>query len=251
MSRNRVNELFGEADTLREKGIPLYMQVKKAIQASISAGRLLSGDTLPPERDLAKYLDVSRVTVRRAIDELVKEDVLTQRQGAGTFVSERVEQPLNHLRSFTEVMMARGKEITSKWLDRSIGMPHEDECKALKLNSEDEVVRFYRLRYADGKPMALEMATIPSRYIVNPFAMEGSLYDLLEKQGCRPVRAFQRLRAVSIDAQRANLMDIPELSAVLYIERTAVTQDGTPIEFTRSWFPGDSYDFVAEIHNTV
>ena len=81
--------------------------------------------------------------------------------------------------------------------------------------------------------------------------MEGSLYDLLEKQGCRPVRAFQRLRAISIDEQRASLLDIPALSAVLYIERTAVTQDGTPIEFTRSWFPGDSYDFVAEIHNTI
>lgn len=251
MSQNRVNELFGTADALREKGMPLYMQVKKAIQASITAGRLLSGDTLPPERDLAKYLDVSRVTIRRAIDELVKEEVLTQRQGAGTFVSERVEQPLNHLRSFTEVMMARGKDITSKWLDRSLGMPHDDECKALQLSPEQEVVRFYRLRFADGKPMALEMATIPSRYIVNPFAMEGSLYSLLEKQGCRPVRAFQRLRAISIDEQRASLLDIPALSAVLYIERTAVTQDGTPIEFTRSWFPGDSYDFVAEIHNTI
>ncbi|MBJ7553718.1 GntR family transcriptional regulator [Marinomonas spartinae] len=251
MSKNRVNELFGTADALREKGMPLYMQVKKAIQASITAGRLLSGDTLPPERDLAKYLDVSRVTIRRAIDELVKEEVLTQRQGAGTFVSERVEQPLNHLRSFTEVMMARGKDITSKWLDRSLGMPHDDECKALQLSPEQEVVRFYRLRFADGKPMALEMATIPSRYIVNPFAMEGSLYSLLEKQGCRPVRAFQRLRAISIDEQRASLLDIPALSAVLYIERTAVTQDGTPIEFTRSWFPGDSYDFVAEIHNTI
>ncbi|SBS30811.1 UTRA domain protein [Marinomonas spartinae] len=82
-------------------------------------------------------------------------------------------------------------------------MPHEDERNALQLSSEQEVVRFYRLRYADGNPMALEMATIPSRYIVNPFAMEGSLYALLEKQGCRPVRAFQRLRAISIDEQYA------------------------------------------------
>lgn len=251
MSQNRVNELFGNADELRIKGIPLYIQVKKAILASIHERRVLGGDTLPPERDLAKHLDVSRVTVRRAIDELVKDEVLTQRQGAGTFVSERVEQPLNHLRSFTEVMEARGKTITSKWLDRSIGMPHDDECKALGLNADQEVVRFYRLRYADGKPMALEMATIPSQYIPNPFAMEGSLYQLLEQQNCRPVRALQRLRAISIDMIRASLLDIPELSAVLYIERTGINHEGTPIEYTRSWFPGDSYDFVAEIHDTI
>jgi GntR family transcriptional regulator len=251
MSQNRVNSLFGAPETLREKGIPLYIQVKKAIQAAITEERVSGGDTLPPERDLAKYLDVSRVTIRRAIDELIKDEVLTQRQGAGTFVSERVEQPLNHLRSFTEVMEARGKTITSKWLDRSLGMPHEDECKALKLAPDQEVVRFYRLRYADGKPMALELATIPSRYILNPFAMEGSLYDLLEQQGCRPVRALQRLRAVSIDEQRASLLDIPQLSAALYIERTGINHEGTHVEFTRSWFPGDSYDFVAEIRDTL
>lgn len=251
MHQNRINELFGSASTFREKGTPLYVQVKKTIQASITEKRVLGGDTLPPERELAKHLEVSRVTVRRAIDELVKEGVLTQRQGAGTFVSERVEQPLNHLRSFTEVMEARGKTITSKWLDRSLGMPHEDECEALKLEPDQEVVRFYRLRYADGKPMALEMATIPSHYIDNPFAMEGSLYSLLETQNCRPVRAFQRIRAVSIDETRANLLNVPTKTAVLYIERTGVNQEDTPVEFTRSWFPGDSYDFVAEIRDTL
>ncbi|TDO98934.1 GntR family transcriptional regulator [Marinomonas balearica] len=250
MTAHRVNDLFGNPDSLREKGIPLYIQVKKAIQSAIVAGRLLNGDVLPPERDLAKYMDVSRVTIRKAIDELVKEETLTQRQGAGTFVSERVEQPLNHLRSFTEVMRDRGKETTAKWLDRSLGIPHEDERQALQLEPDQDVVRFYRLRYADGKPMALELATVPSHYLDNPFAIDGSLYEVLEEQGKRPVRAFQRLRAITVDDQRAQLLDIPELAAVLYIERTGVDKEGVPVEFTRSWFPGDSYDFVAEIHDT-
>lgn len=251
MSQHRVNLLFGLGDDLKKTGAPLYMQLKKVIQSSIQDARVHPGDALPPERDLAKYLDVSRVTVRRAIDELVKEDVLTQRQGAGTFVSDRVEQPLNHLRSFTEIMKARGKSISTKWIDRSLGMPQPEECQALKLEADEEVVRFYRLRIADGKPMGLELATIPSRYILNPFAMEGSLYDLLQQQNCRPTRAFQRLRAISIDEQRALLLEINPHDAALYIERTGVNAEGTPVEFTRSWFPGDCYDFVAEIHATV
>ncbi|AEF54146.1 MULTISPECIES: GntR family transcriptional regulator [Marinomonas] len=250
MTIHRVNDLFGPSDALKKKGIPLYIQVKNAIQTAIAEERLGNGDVLPPERDLAKYLDVSRVTIRKAIDELVKEDVLTQRQGAGTFVSERVEQPLNHLRSFTEVMRDRGKETTAKWLDRSLGVPHDDERHALQLSPEEEVVRFYRLRYVDGKPMALELATVPSHYLDNPFAIEGSLYEILEAQGRRPVRAFQRIRAITLDDNRAQLLDISEQAAVLYIERTGVDKEGTPVEFTRSWFPGDSYDFVAEIHDT-
>lgn len=251
MSEHRVNQLFGSAESLRRAGSPLYLHLKNLIQSSISEGRLGAGDALPPERDLAKHLDVSRVTVRRAIDELVKEGVLTQRQGAGTFVSDRVEQPLNHLRSFTEVMQSRGKTTSSKWLDRSLGMPHEEERQSLNLEADEEVVRLYRLRYANDKPMALELATIPSRYIANPFAVEGSLYELLEQQHMRPVRAFQRLRAISIDERRAALLEIMPNSAALYIERTAVNQDGIPVEFTRSWFPGDSYDFVAEIRDTL
>ncbi|TXR52033.1 GntR family transcriptional regulator [Reinekea thalattae] len=251
MLEERLEQLFGSPLNLRQKGTPLYLLVKKAINAPILDGRLIGGDNLPPERDLAQYLNVSRVTIRRAIDELVKDEVLTQRQGAGTFVSERVEQPLNHLRSFTEIMQDRGKSISSKWLDRSLGMPRAEERAALNLQDDDLVVRFYRLRFTDGKPMALELASIPSQYILNPFAVEGSLYALLDKQGKRPVRAFQRLRAISIDSERANLLSIPESSAVLYIERTGVCAENSPVEFTRSWFPGDSYDFVAELQNTL
>jgi GntR family transcriptional regulator len=228
---------------------PLYLQLQQRIRDAIHTGHLKYGEAIPPEREIASTMNVSRVTVRRAIDDLVTEGLLIQRQGVGTFVSDRVEQPLNFLKSFSEVMRERGRTPGSKWLDRSLGLASEDEQRALKLGPDDEVVRFHRLRTVDDQPMGLEMAAIPRRFLDNPFAIKDSLYQVMSELGLRPVKALQRLRAISIDETRAAHLGIPVNSAVLYIERLGLLADDTPVEFTRSWFPGDAYDFVAEIRD--
>ncbi|MCJ8298086.1 MAG: GntR family transcriptional regulator [Pseudomonadales bacterium] len=244
-----IDRIFGGPDAISRESRPLYMQLQKRIREAVAEGILKSGDTIPPEREIAAQLNVSRVTVRRAIDDLVKEGLFTQRQGAGTFVTDRIQQPLNYLKSYTEVMAERGQVAGSKWLDRSLGLATEEEQKALKLTEADEVVRLYRLRTADGQPMALELASLPRKFLDNPFAISASLYQTLAENGFRPVKALQKIRATSIDAKRAELLNIEVNSAVLYIERLGLLKDGTPMEFTRSYFPGDSYDFVAEIRN--
>ncbi|WP_020410803.1 GntR family transcriptional regulator [Hahella ganghwensis] len=246
-----ISQIFGTPDDLSRHTAPLYLQLQRKIREAVEKDVLRPGDVVPAEREIASVMGVSRVTVRRAIDDLVEEGILTQRQGAGTFVADRVEQPLNYLKSFSEIMRERSKKPGSRWLDRSVGMPHEDELRALQLTPEDEVVRFYRLRLADDKPMALETATIPRRFLDNPFEVTHSLYDALTVNGIRPVKALQRLRAISIDEKRAQLLEIPVDSAVLYIERLGLLDDGVPVEFTRSYFPGDAYDFVAEIRSVT
>src|SRR5690606_12605948 len=100
---------------------PLYMQLPQSLPAPIHAGQLADGDALPPERDIAEYANISRVTVRKAVDDLVKAGLLVRRQGSGTFVvrpSERVQQSLSMLTSFTEDMARRGITTQSRWLER-------------------------------------------------------------------------------------------------------------------------------------
>ena len=248
---NYIHHIFGSPEDFNQQSSPLYLQLQRKIRNAVETDLLKAGDALPAEREIAAAMGVSRVTVRRSIDDLVQEGLLTQRQGAGTFVADRVEQPLNYLKSFSEIMKDRGKQPGSRWLDRSVGMPHEDELRALQLKPDEEVVRFHRLRLADDKPTALETATIPRRFLDNPFLVDASLYEALTRQGLRPVKALQRLRAISIDEKRAALLEIPVDSAVLYIERLGLLEDGVPVEFTRSYFPGDSYDFVAEIRSVT
>ncbi len=244
---NLIFKIFDGPQAISRESRPLYMQLQKRIREAVAEGVLKSGDTIPPEREIANALNVSRVTVRRAIDDLVKEGLFTKRQGAGTFVSDRVQQPLNYLKSFSEVMAERGKTVGSVWLDRSLGLATEEEQKSLNLSAADEVVRLYRLRTSDGQPMALELASLPRKFLDNPFEISDSLYDTLARSGNRPVKALQKIRAIAIDEKRAKLLNIEVNSAVLYIERLGQLKDGTPMEFTCSYFPGDSYDFVAEI----
>ncbi|MEH6579321.1 MAG: GntR family transcriptional regulator [Amphritea sp.] len=244
-----IHKIFDSHEPISRDSSPLYLQLQQRIREAVTGGILKYGDAIPAEREIASAMKVSRVTVRRAIDDLVTEGLLTQRQGSGTFVSDRVEQPLNFLKSFSEVMAELGKHPGAKWLDRSLGLATAEEQQNLQLSPEDEVVRFYRLRTADDKPMALEQATLPRRFLDNPFDISGSLYQALNERGLRPVKALQRLRAIAIDETRAEFLEIPVNSAVLYIERLGLLDDGTPVEFTRSYFPGDAYDFVAEIRN--
>lgn len=246
-----IYKIFESPEAISRDSKPLYLQLQHRIRDAIINGVLKSGDSIPPEREIANEMRVSRATVRRAIDDLVQEGLFSQRQGAGTFVTDRVEQPLNYLKSFTEVMRDRGQVAGSQWLDRSLGLARKEEQTALRLSEADEVVRFYRLRTADGVPMALELASIPRQFLDNPFDISSSLYDTLSLKGFRPVKALQRIRAISLDEERAELLNIDPDSAVLYIERLGLLEDGTPMEFTRSYFPGDSYDFVAEIRNPI
>ena len=246
---NLVHKIFDSHEQISRENKPLYLQLQQLIREAVKSGVLKYGDAIPAEREIASAMKVSRVTVRRAIDDLVDEGLLTQRQGAGTFVSDRVEQPLNFLKSFSEVMQERGKTPGTRWLDRALGLATEDEQEALGLSAEEEVVRFHRLRTGDDQPMALEMASIPRRFLDNPFVVEGSLYEVLSSKGLRPVKALQRIRAIAIDDIRAGYLEIPVGSAVLYIERLGLLEDDTPVEFTCSYFPGDTYDFVAEIRN--
>lgn len=242
-----LDTLRVEVDLDGSSTSPLYRRLTSGIRKAIEQGVLDAEDALPPERDLAQKLGISRVTVRKAVGALVEEGLLVQRQGAGTFVAPRVEQPLSKLTGFTEDMQARGLAPSVEWLDRSLGSATPDEAIALNLSPGAPVARLYRIRLADDKPMCLEQATLPASALPDPAGVNMSLYEILERYDMRPTRALQRLRAQLFEYEQARLLHVQPGTACLYIERRSFLPNGQPVEFVRSYYRGDSYDFVAEL----
>ena len=106
----------------------------------------------------------------------------------------------------------------------------------------------HRLRLADGEPMAIETAVLSRTDIPDPDAIGPSLYAYLAARGREPVRALEHLRACILRGDDAARLSMPDNSPALYITRIGYLPDGRVVEFTRSYYRGDRYDFVAELH---
>ena len=228
----------------------LYSTVGETLKREIASGRFADTEVLPGERELSALLNVSRTTLRRAITDLVADGVLYHRHGAGTFIRRavpRVDQALSRLTGFTQDMRLRGFVAGSRELERGAFLPTPEEAMMLGVGPNEGVIRLSRLRLASDVPMAIEHAVIPQRYIPDPALIGSSLYDALEARDFKPVRALQRLRAVLLGAADAELLGVELKSPALYIQRIAYLADGRCVEFTRSYYRSDTYDFVSEL----
>ena len=244
-----LSHLLGPLD--EGSALPLYQQLQRTLRDAIDKRILDADDALPAERDLAADFCVSRITVRKAIEGLVGEGLLVRQHGSGTFVRPRVEKNFSKLTSFSEDMRARGRNPRSVWLHKGAGEVTPEEALALRLSPGTPVFRFHRIRFADDAPMAIEYATVVASCLGSVDAVESSLYEALEQTGHRPVRALQRLRAVLLNAEQAERLGARERDAGLLVERLGFLADRSAVEFSQSFYRGDTYDFVAELSDAT
>jgi GntR family transcriptional regulator len=229
---------------------PRYLRLRQHIEKGLENGNLPPDMRLPSEREIALMTGLSRVTVRKAMEDFVIQGLIIQERGSGSYVARpvpRVEQSLSRLSSFTEDMARRGMTVTSKWLERGHFLPSSQEIEVLGLSEDDSVSRIARIRSADGLPLAIERASLPPDLLPNPILIDTSLYDHLEENGHRPVRATQRISATNLKPTDAALLQVEEGVASLEIVRTSYLADGRVVELTHSIYRGDAYDFVAEL----
>lgn len=228
--------------------VPLYVQVQQRLRDAVQNGRLKPDQALPTERGIAERFVISRVTVRKALEGLVDEGLLYRRQGAGTFVSHRIEKPFSAISSFTEDVRAQGLTPSSQWIENKLGEATAEEILSFGLKPNQKVFRLSRVRKADDLALAVESSIIPEFALPGDGRVFGSLYELMASCGCRPVRALQRLRAISFDEDIARKLGVEPGAAGLFIERRGFLESGTVVELTKSYYRGDAYDFVAELY---
>ena len=136
---------------------------------------------------------------------------------------------------------------SSRNLDVGVFLPSPEEMTSLAVGPDESVVRLSRLRLADDVPMAIEHTAAPARFLPAVEKIGPSLYDALAATGHSPTRGLQRLRAMLLSDDDAALLGVPSGSPVLYIQRIAYLADGRCVEFTRSYYRSDTYEFVSEV----
>jgi GntR family transcriptional regulator len=237
-----------EYDLDKNSSMPLYYQIEQMIKDMIDSDQLLPGQRAPSERELAETFGISRMTVRAAMSNLVADGYLYSVLGKGTFVaSPKMHQNLLDLTSFTEDMRRRGLKPGARLLE--MGISNEASSKVyrvLGLAEHEELIRIYRLRTADGEPMCLETSYLPRDLF--PWLFEedlesGSLYRALESRGIELTRAEEQLEATVVRETESQLLTVPVGYPALLRERSTYTTNDKPIEYVKSLYRGDRYQF--------
>lgn len=231
--------------------IPLYYQLKTLLLQRIRNGELKPNDRLPAEDLLADQFDVSKATVRQALNELATAGVLRRVQGLGTFVAEpRLELGPRELTSFTGEMSARGLRPSSRVVKQEVIQADGVLAEKLHVEVGSDVFLLQRLRLADSQLMGVQTAHILlalAPQIVQHDFSEGSLYDVFRYFGLLPARAHEIHYAVLIEGPEAEMLGVKEGTAGLAGERTTFLAAGQPLEFVYSLMRGDRYQIVLDL----
>ena len=230
--------------------IPLYHQLKEKIKTDILNGRLKEGDLIDSERELSDKFNLSSTTVRRALNDLVQENLLERKAGKGTFVRiRRVKRDLRKVLSFTNNMIEMGFAPSSKVLSKKIVNAGAFARESLKLKKGAKVVMLKRLRFANDMPMMLETRFVNLDMCpdIMDHELSGSMWKIYTNHyGCKPMRHSQTLGISKIEARPAALLGVDENAVVYIIKGVTYAEDGRAIECEESFYRSDKYELSFE-----
>jgi GntR family transcriptional regulator len=220
--------------------------VEESLRKMIESGRWKGGDALPPEKELQAIYQVSRTTIRQALDLLVRKGMLIRIPGKGTFVAKnKIVHYVGAITSFSEEMRSRGIQPSTRNLDFREVVPPPSVARDLGIEEGVPVVFLKRLRFADGEPVAVSDVYLPED-LVPGFLEEGlkeeSLYKFLEERyGIVFKEAFETVEVTSIVGQEAKLLNVVEGTPGLVVGRVSYLDTGRAIERTYTLYRGDKF----------
>lgn len=231
--------------------IPYYFQIEEWIRALIERGKLKPGDAIPTEAELVEQLGVSRLTVRQALNNLTHEGLLIRKRAKGTFVAPpRSQVPFvrDRLTSLTEEVERDGFSLKSKVLRQDL-IPASGEIKQqLAITGAQQVILIHRVRSVNEIPIALETTCHPYRRFAELLDMDlndSSIYQILDRQyHARPDEAVDCFFASVATQEEADLLELDPGDPVMRYTRTAYDHEGEPVEFTKSTYRADRFEFV-------
>lgn len=229
--------------------IPLYYQLENIIKKRIEEGIYKVDERIPSERKLSEELSISRMTISKAINNLVEEGVLHRKRGQGTFVSKNKIEFFPGLMGFTEIMKNKGMKPSSKVISQSVIMPDKHLCEKLRISEKEKVIFTQRLRLADNEIVNLEKSYVP--YSLCPKLLEvdlsvESIYKLLTNEGYKPSKVEQEVQAILSNDELSELLQINIDEPILKRKRITYSKD-MPIEYSLNYYRGDVYTMVITV----
>jgi DNA-binding GntR family transcriptional regulator len=225
--------------------VPLYHQVAQGLEDAIRSGELPPGTKLDNEIDLANRLNLSRPTMRKAMDQLVQAGLLVRKRGVGTqVVGSQIRRSLE-LSSLHDDLQRSGGAPSTKVLDFAVVPAEDDIAELLGLAPGAEVYHLVRLRSTDGEPLALMENWIPAARceLTRERLEQEGLYAVLRGQGVNFQLAHQRVGAVNADEFQAGQLGVEAGAALVAMSRTAMDDVGRPVETGRHVYRADKYSF--------
>jgi GntR family transcriptional regulator len=235
---------------LREETQPLYLQVSRRLATAIAAGELGRGDRVPPERSLCREYSVSRATVRRALEELIR-DGLVELRGRVPFVTgPQTGEPPNALLAFSELGRLRGLRATARVLEQDVRSATLDEAEAFGIAPGAELFSLRRVRMFDDLPFSIDANRVPRRLLPDPLDVDfrtASLYALLERRGEPPARADYEIEAALATAEEAGPLEVEPGAPVLHATTVLLSPRGRVLDIGRTVYRADRYRFRATL----
>ena len=233
--------------------VPLYQQLKELIIENIDQNIWNPGDQILSEQQLFQKYNVSRNTAKKAIEDLVQEDMLYRIQGKGTFVSHpKIEQSLSAFYSFSQVLKEKGMDPKDIVLDIKMEKATHKIAEALQIDKGEDVIVLQRLRCANDEPIILESSYLPKKIIddVNKLKLVGEtpLYEILRTEfGIIVNSAKETFEPILIRKEEEVHLDVKIGSPALLLERVAYDSFKNPVEFCKSIVRGDRCKFYTEL----
>ena len=236
----------------KQSHIPYYYQLAETLRQTVrEAATHGQSMPLPSENELAETHQISRATVRHALDLLEREGLIYKAKGKGSFVAlARAKYELASLVPTTEDITRRGWQAGVKVLSLQKMTPLPSIAAALDIEKDEEVFEIHRLRTADGEPISLQWSYLPAHLCPDLLEhdLAASLTQLLEEQyGIRLWTARSILRARLVQLAEARLLQVPKNSPVIYIEQNTFSPEGRAVEFLKSVWRSDRYDFMVNL----
>ncbi|WP_302279693.1 GntR family transcriptional regulator [Brachyspira pilosicoli] len=232
--------------------VQLYYQLYDILLNKIKSGDYKPNDLFPTENELIEKYKVSRITVRKAMDMLSQEGLISKKRGIGTFVkAQKIENNLASIIDFNDNMKNKGYSHFTKVITNKIVECNNNISEALSIPNNTKLINIERLRLMQNEPICLESANLiydRCPEVLNRDFNNESLRTFI-KDNYKIIwkHAKQKITAINADKRISNILNIKKGDPILYIERVSYCTDNIPLEYLEAYYRADMYYFTVDL----